>query len=537
MNCPKCGKPIPSGADRCSVCNGAPSARAEATCAGAPPPNYDSFADAPVSGERTPVATDATVLPASSVIAGRFEVLRMLGRGGMGAVYLCKDRQLERQVAMKRLASKLSGKEWGVQRFLLEAKAVAAISHQNVIQVFDIIEDASGKYIVMEFVDGESLASRIDRDGAVPLREMTRILLQVGMALDTVHRRGIVHRDIKPANIMITSTGIAKLGDFGIAQLFGQQDLTHTGTAMGTWVYASPEQLTDAKHVDHRSDIYSLGATMYEMITAEVPRHIDDDKIPPAMRAVVRKCLAKLPAERYQTAGEFVKAVTDAYNASQRAGAATLVGAAGAKHAAPMRQAAAPPSPAPRREADAQRHRRSLWRSRGAAWSRPVETLIGLALLLWALSKGKGVDAYIDGLLNNIQRQIVASEPLGGLTATGEESFILRLTFWLQAMPWFWIAIAIGVGVGVLPVFRRVTTNYRVSSSRLTISEGVLLRREHDFPLSDIQEVHFSQSILGRILGYGDIELTRGFEAPLVLQGVPRPAAMAEMIVSAKRQG
>jgi len=557
MNCPMCGKAVPDGADRCPSCAAADAiapgrapaaspavgAAAAATRAGAPPPGYDSFADGVAPPDvQVSAPPDLFLFPRGTLIAGRFEVLRMVGKGGMGAVYECKDRQLERQVAMKRLLPKLSGKEWGVQRFLLEAKAVAAISHQNVIQVHDIIDDPSGKYIVMEFVDGESLAGRLER-GALPLREVTRIMLQIGMALDTVHRRGIVHRDIKPANILFTLAGVPKLGDFGIAQLFGQQDLTHTGTAMGTWVYASPEQLIDAKHVDHRSDIYSLGATMYEMLTGETPRHITEDKVPSALRTVVRKCLAKSPADRYQTAGEFVKGLTDAYNAGQRAEAATYVTRESAKEAGPQPGAApqpSPPSPVSRPDtpggaflaAEGRRRRRSVWRTRGAPWSCPVQTAVGVGLLVWALANGDGVDAHVQRLFDYIRREVL----FGNLTTVREGSVILTALTWLQRASWFWMAVVVGFCVGAVPVLRRVTTKYRLSASRLTVTEGLLLKHEHDFPLSDIQEVHVSQGILGRILGYGDIELARSLEGPILLQGVPRPSKVAEMIAAAKQQ-
>jgi hypothetical protein len=551
MKCEKCGNAIPENASGCPVClaraNAAASAAAgeDATRPGAPPSSeFESFdGSVPVAlAETEKASTDMEIeIPAGTLLVNRFEVVSLLGKGGMGAVYQCRDRQLERTVAMKRLLPKWSGEDWSVQRFLVEAKSVASINHQNVIQVYDIIDSASGKYIVMEYVDGETLATRLTRENKLNVRDTTRIMLQIGMALEMAHRRGVVHRDVKPANIMISAAGIPKLGDFGISQLQGSTDLTSTGTAMGTWVYASPEQLVDAKRVDRRSDIYSVGATMYEMLTGDIPRHISEDKIPEILRPILKKCMMKQPAERFQSAAEFVKALTDSYTRyaeNPQAGASVQAGArVNPGQAQVTEPVASHPTIIPSvTSIDAgaahgsRRRERSMWRARGVAWSCPGSLISGVALLVWAAISRQGVNLLARDGVRSLREMIIRN---GLDSESGTSAYTEDVLTFLMGLPYLWIVVALGVMLVVLPAAKRFTTKYRLNSTHLTIKHGLLLKREDAFPLTDFQEVHVSQGIAGMILGYGDIELKRGFDSAVLLKGIPGPSSVRNRITGA----
>ncbi len=398
----------------------------------------------------------------------------------------------------------------------------------------------------MEFVGGESLSARLERLGKLPVGEVTRVMLHIGMALQAAHRGGVIHRDIKPANIIFDAASTPKLGDFGISQLAGEQDLTTTGTAMGTWVYASPEQLQDAKRVDLRSDLYSMGATMYEMLSGEMPRHIDESKIPEAIRPVLKKCLAKSPEERYQSAAEFVKGLTMAYNAFQRPRTATMTGmaetgAAPIPSVAPMPQGTQTPTqvvaqtaaPAPSTGGlDSRRRRRSTWRARGVAWSCPVRAAIGFSWLLFLLFSRPDVNGFMDDRLYELRRA-VAPNAVGGLTNDPDEKVALHIINTLEKAPWFWGGLVAAAAVVVLPGLRRATTRYRLSATRLSVQQGILFKSEHDFPLIEIHDVHVSQGLLGMMLGYGEIDLRRGMDDAIVLQGIPHPSSVGKIITAA----
>lgn len=258
---------------------------------------------------------------------GRYEVVAELGRGSMGAVYKARDPQIGRTVAIKIiLTANLSADalEQYKQRFVREAQAAGQMSHPGIVTIHDIAEDASGQpFLVMEFIEGIAL-DRLLVPGAerMPLDRCLDIGIQVAEALEYAHRRGVVHRDVKPANILLTNDGHAKIADFGIAKLAGVQ-LTQTGQMMGTPAFMSPEQFSGGA-VDARSDLFSLGAMLYWMMTGEKPfggesltvvsfRVVYTDPIPatrvdPALphelEAVLSRCLAKNPADRYASCRE-----------------------------------------------------------------------------------------------------------------------------------------------------------------------------------------------------------------------------------------
>jgi serine/threonine-protein kinase len=234
---------------------------------------------------------------------GPYEILAPIGSGGMGEVWKARDPRLGRIVAIKRLHGQHG------ERFEQEARAIAALNHPHICQIHDIGPD----YLVLEYIDGKPLA------GPLPVDEAVRLALQITSALEEAHGRGILHRDLKPANILVTAKGAAKLLDFGLAKLADapDSDLTKTveGTVMGTAAYMAPEQI-EGKPCDARSDVFSFGAVLYEMLAgnrafdgmASVLR--DDPKPPPALGSLVLRCLAKQPGQRFQTIAE-VKAALE----------------------------------------------------------------------------------------------------------------------------------------------------------------------------------------------------------------------------------
>ncbi len=254
----------------------------------------------------------------------QYEIVRPLGRGGMGCVYLARERSLERFVAIKVLRPDLADIEGHRERFRREARIAARLSHPAILGLHTFGEIDNLWYFVMAYVRGETLAQKIDREGMLPWPEGLRILERMADALDCAHRNGVVHRDIKPANILLDSeSGDAILADFGISKMSGGgESITATGALLGTPDYMSPEQVTGAPDVDERSDIYSLGAVAYLMLTGRAPflndsigasvyRRLVEDPvpantiapgIPPDLSSVVGKCMARDRAGRWQTA-------------------------------------------------------------------------------------------------------------------------------------------------------------------------------------------------------------------------------------------
>ncbi len=264
---------------------------------------------------------------------GPYEITTPLGAGGMGEVYRARDTRLDRSVAIKILPAQLSNDPVRKQRFEREAKTISSLNHPHICVLHDIGLQNGVEYLVMECVEGETLAKRLEK-GPLPLGQVLRYGAQTADALDKAHKSGVIHRDLKPANIMLTPTG-AKLLDFGLAKpaapltsaptltAAATQDspVTEQGTIVGTFQYMSPEQI-EGKELDGRSDIFSLGAVLYEMLTGQrafagksqlsvasailekepVPITSVKPMTPPALDHVVRKCLAKTPDDRWQSA-------------------------------------------------------------------------------------------------------------------------------------------------------------------------------------------------------------------------------------------
>jgi eukaryotic-like serine/threonine-protein kinase len=265
----------------------------------------------------------------AGLMLGHFRVEEQIGRGGMGAVFRAVDTRLDREVALKVLAGTQSGDRSAVERFRNEARAAARLDHDNVARVFFVGEEHGLHFIAFEFIHGANVRQVIDARGPLPPADAVNYSLQIAHALRHIANAGVVHRDVKPSNIIITPTGRAKLVDLGLARKVdpdASRDLTVDGTTLGTFDYISPEQAKDPRNVDIRSDVYSLGCTLYHMLTGEPPypggtmlqklldhQHKDvpdvsarNRSVPPELSAVVRKMMASDPSERYQFADELI---------------------------------------------------------------------------------------------------------------------------------------------------------------------------------------------------------------------------------------
>jgi formylglycine-generating enzyme required for sulfatase activity len=247
---------------------------------------------------------DHSVL-SNSVLSDRYEIQRRLGRGGMGEVLLATDKLLGREVAIKRLLVRGNADQATVDRFLNEAKSVASLNHQNIVLVYDYGFDNSGPFIVMEFVAGGSLADRLSK-GPVPPQEAAMLISNLCDGLHKAHSARLVHRDIKPANILLTSDAMPKLSDFGLVRIASTDNsMTIEGAILGTPDYMAPEQRKDATKADARSDLWSLAATLYQMITGRSPRVMLLDDLPQSMRSFLVRALDASPDRRFQNVIEF----------------------------------------------------------------------------------------------------------------------------------------------------------------------------------------------------------------------------------------
>jgi serine/threonine-protein kinase len=278
-----------------------------------------------------------------TVLSGRYRLEAKLGSGGMSTVYLAKDETLDRPVAVKVMHREMSEQADQLERFRQEARAVAKLSHPNVVSVIDAGEDGGHPYIVFEYVEGETLKQRISRIGALDIQEAIAYAIEIGRGLSVAHGRNLVHRDIKPQNVLIDDEGRAKLTDFGISRQLEQDGMTATGRVLGTTDYVAPEQAM-GHGADPRSDIYSLGVVLYEMLVGQVPFHADsqvgvamkhvNEELPDVQRRrpeasaavalVVERATAKSPDERYQDVGEMIDDLSTALEVeAARAGSTT----------------------------------------------------------------------------------------------------------------------------------------------------------------------------------------------------------------------
>ncbi len=260
------------------------------------------------------------------VIGNRYEILEKIGEGGMATVYKARCNILKRYVAVKVLREEYTTDEEFIKRFNTEAQAAASLTHPNIVSIFDVGHEDNIYYIVMELVQGKTLKEIINEDGVLPWKWSINIAIQVASALETAHKNNIVHRDIKPHNIIITEDGIAKVTDFGIAKAVSNSTITAFGTTIGSVHYFSPEHARGG-YTDAKSDIYSLGVVMYEMLTGRVPfdadtpvsialKHMQEKPVEPiklnpsiplAINKIIMKAMEKEPSLRYQSATEMLK--------------------------------------------------------------------------------------------------------------------------------------------------------------------------------------------------------------------------------------
>jgi eukaryotic-like serine/threonine-protein kinase len=271
-----------------------------------------------------------TASGAEPLVDGRYRLERELGSGGMASVHLARDEELERPVAIKLLAVPLSADPAFRERFLREAKLAARLSHPNVVSVFDTGEHEGRPFIVMEWVDGETLADLLHRQGALPVGEALGLARQAAAGLAHAHAAGLVHRDVKPHNLLLTVDGTVKIADFGIARAAELTGLTEAGTVLGTAAYLAPEQFA-GEVVAETADVYGLGAVVYQMLAGRTPRRVEslDDlartradepitplhelrpEVPAAIEAAVMRALAVRPPDRQADAAQLGRELTE----------------------------------------------------------------------------------------------------------------------------------------------------------------------------------------------------------------------------------
>ena len=369
------------------------------------------------------------------VLGDRYEIHQRLARGGMAQVYLARDRSLDRPVAVKELAPEFAVDPTFVERFRREAQAAANLAHPNIVGVYDWGTQDGTYFIVMEYIEGPSLSQVIRHDGPLHPRRAAEIASEVAAALGFAHSRGLVHRDVKPGNVLLTGTGQSKVTDFGIARALssGDDELTQAGSVMGTATYFSPEQ-AQGLPVDPRSDLYSLGVVLFEMLTGRPPfsgetplaisyKHVQDrpplptsivTDIPPALEAVVMKLLRKRPDDRYASAEEVRADLRRFANGEHTIAERELVGAAAAAAAVAgadatrCRVLAVPPPEDALAEPDEERSRTGLW--------------LGLVVLLVLLLAG-GLFLLAKSLGGTEQ---VAVPPTKGMTQAEAEKALDR---------------------------------------------------------------------------------------------------------------
>ncbi len=304
--CTSCDTPVPADASFCPTCGAATPTQGP----GAIPDDFRH--------------------ELTAALADRYRIERELGRGGMAVVYLAYDRRHERWVAVKTLRPELAASV-GAARFLREIKVAAKLTHQNILALYDSGDAEGFLYYVMPYVDGESLRQKLNSERQLAIDEALRLTREIAEGLEYVHEQGVIHRDIKPENILL-SRGHALIADFGIAKALareGAANLTSTGTSVGTPLYMSPEQAAGDPNLDHRSDLYSLGCMLYEMLAGEPPftgataqavmaKHATEprpsvrtlrDTVPEAVDAAIMQAMAKAPVDRYGDVAAFAGAI------------------------------------------------------------------------------------------------------------------------------------------------------------------------------------------------------------------------------------
>jgi len=324
MVCPRCRTPNPDGTQVCVECR-TPMEAGEATeIFSGRKTAATGWSDPSTWTSESPA--ELKPLDAGAVLADRYEIVRLLGEGGMGAVYRARDRELDREVALKVIRPELARNAQVLGRFKQELILARQVTHRNIIRIFDLGSDRGTRFITMEYIEGEDLSSILARRGKLPAKEAADIIRQACLGLEAAHAEGVVHRDLKPQNIMLDAQGKVSVMDFGIARSVDTSNMTRTGALLGTPTYMSPEQAQGQK-VDARSDLYTLGVIFYELVTGAPPFAADnpmatlvrriqekpappvslEPSLPPALNAIILKMLATNAADRYQQAGDILR--------------------------------------------------------------------------------------------------------------------------------------------------------------------------------------------------------------------------------------
>ena len=320
--CRKCATPLPSDVVPDTLSPEPPPAKSGTAGTGGSPAT-------PVSSYTRTMLTPFEDLERGAIFAGRYEIIEELGRGGMGRVFKVYDQKVREIVALKLIKPEIGFNEKAIERFKNELKFARKISHRHVCRLYDLGETGLAHYLTMEYVEGEDLKGFIRRAGHITTSKAIDIAAQISEGLSEAHRLGVIHRDLKPQNVMIDSDGNVRIMDFGLARFVASEGVTGSGVMLGTPEYMSPEQV-ELKEVDARSDLYSLGVIMFEMVTGRVPfegetplgiaiKHKSEKPrdtreinplVPESFAKVIFKCLEKDPARRYQSADELLQELT-----------------------------------------------------------------------------------------------------------------------------------------------------------------------------------------------------------------------------------
>ncbi|HEU5401015.1 MAG TPA: serine/threonine-protein kinase, partial [Terriglobales bacterium] len=285
---------------------------------------------APAGGSQGTMGGGASLFSAplfamGTVLAGRYEILQVLGQGGMGAVYKVYDRELERFVALKTIRPELAGHAEMLARFKQELILARQVAHRNIVRLYDIAEGNGVKFITMEYIEGEDFRGILRRDGKLSTEESINVIRQICFALQAAHAEGVIHRDLKPQNIMRDKQGRVVVMDFGLARALESDGMTQTGALLGTMEYMSPEQ-SRGEHVDCTSDIYAAGLIFYELLTGKMPYAAEsalaslmkraqqraipaaeiDRGVPRNLSSIVSHCIEPDKKKRYQSASEIL---------------------------------------------------------------------------------------------------------------------------------------------------------------------------------------------------------------------------------------
>src|SRR6266446_3899783 len=324
MECPVCAANNPDAASLCGTCHTPlPIPLSQETLNESGTPEAWSVA---VTPRTSGVAAAGDDVEKGRVLAGRYEILQLLGRGGMGAVYKARDTELDRIVALKLIRPELARNPEILRRFKQELILARQVTHKNVIRIFDLGQSDGIKFITMDFVEGQNLRELLLERGKFPAEQAARVMLQICRALEAAHTEGVIHRDLKPQNVMLSPDGRVYVMDFGIARSAYLPGMTQTGALIGTPEYMSPEQARGEK-LTERSDLFSLGVIFYELLTGKSPYHSDtplatlwkrmtekvtppvvlDPTVPQALSNIVVKALEIEPKNRFTSAREMAQ--------------------------------------------------------------------------------------------------------------------------------------------------------------------------------------------------------------------------------------